>query len=117
MNSTEDSILKMEQDAHRLVEELAALKREVGSYRAATGELEKTRVVLADFIETTQELAKETHELVVGTKSISGAQILDEIAGLRQEMLEQRKKEATARLVAGVLLLIVLGMQVFAVAR
>ncbi len=116
MNTAEDTIERMEQDAMRLVEELAALKREIGSYRSATGELEKTRVILAKFIETSQELAKETHELVAGTKSISGAQILEEIAGLHREILEQRK-EATARFIAAALLLIVLGMQVFAVMR
>jgi hypothetical protein len=107
----------MEQDADRLVEELAALKREVGSYRAATGELEKTRVALGGFIEATQELAKETHELVGATKSIGGAAILKDVGELRADLERQAKKDATARLFFGGALLIVLFLQILAIAR
>jgi hypothetical protein len=117
MNSTDDSILKMEQDADRLVEELAILKREVGSYRGATSELEKTRVVLGGFIEATQKLATETYKLVESTKSVGGAQILEEMRQLREAVEAKMKKDGTARFFLGGMLLVVLLLQIFTIAR
>jgi hypothetical protein len=117
MTSTDDNIVKMEQDADRLVEELALLKREVGSYRGAAGELEKTRIALGSFIEATQKLAGETYKLVEATKGVGGAQILNEMTQLREVFQAKAKKDATARLFLGGMLLVVLVLQIFAIAR
>lgn len=113
---TEDSILKMEQDAERLVEELANLKREVGSYRGASAELEKIRGVLGGFIEATQELAAETYKLVESTKSIGGAQIQEEIRTLRHCVEEKEKQLKRARMLEFGLLFLILALQVLLLA-
>ncbi|MGH9425955.1 MAG: hypothetical protein ACRD2L_06605, partial [Terriglobia bacterium] len=67
MEDRQKNILKLEQDASRLVDELGALKREVSSYRTATDELDKACTSLAGFLEKTQNLTQQSHKLIATT--------------------------------------------------
>jgi seryl-tRNA synthetase len=94
MDDRQKNILKLEQNASRLVDELAALKLEVSSYRTATDELDKTRTSLAAFLDKTQNLTQQTHKLIATTNDIGSAKIFAELEDLRTAMAENTKKDA-----------------------
>ncbi len=108
MEDRQKSILKLEQDASRLVDELGALKREVSSYRTATDELDKARTSLAGFLEKTQNLTQQSHKLIATINEIGSAKIFTELETLRTALAENAKRDAKRML----LLAIVLGLLV-----
>ena len=86
MDDRQKQILTLEQDASRLVDELGALKREVSSYRTATGELEKARSVLAGFLEQTQTLTQQTHKLIGTINEIGSAKIFAQLEAIQMAL-------------------------------
>ena|SRR2546425_4823509 len=110
MNDRQKQILTLEQDASRLVDELGALKREVSSYRTATGELDKARTVLAGFLEQTQKLTQQTHKLIGTINEIGSANIFAQLEAIQIALAENAKREAQRNLlhVFGLVLVVVL---------
>lgn len=112
MDDRQRDILKLEEDASRLVDELGALKREVSSYRAATDQLDKPRSSLADFLEQTQKLMQETHKLIATTNEIGSAKIFTELEALRTALAENVKKETKRTLFLAIVLGLLVVLQV-----
>ena len=108
MDDRQKNILKLEQDASRLVDELGALKREVSSYRTATDELDKARASLAVFLEKTQNLTQQSHTLIATINEIGSAKIFSEMEALRTALAENAKRDAKR----SSLLAIILGLLV-----
>ena len=112
MDDRQKNILKLEQDASRLVDGLAALKREVLSYRAATDELNKTRTSLADFLEETQNLTQQSHKLIATINEIGSSKIFTELEALRTASDENAKREAKRSTLLGIILGLLVFLQV-----
>ena len=72
-------ILNIEEAAQKLTEDLGELYEQVGSYKTAKEELEKTREDLSGFIEVTQSLANEAHKTIKRVNEIGVTEILDRI--------------------------------------
>ena len=114
MDDRQKHILTLEQDASRLVDELAALKREVSSYRAAINELDKARAALAGFLEQTQKLTQQTHKLIETVNAIGSANIFEKLETIEIALTENAKRDAKRNLllVVGLIVVVVLQMVV-----
>ena len=112
MDDRQKNILKLEQDASRLVDELGALKREVLSYRTATDELDKARISLAGFLEKTQNLTQQSHQLIATTNEIGSAKIFAELEALGTALAENAKREAKRSLFLAISLGLLVILQV-----
>jgi DNA repair exonuclease SbcCD ATPase subunit len=110
MDDRQKNILKLEQDASRLVDELGALKRQVSSYRTATDELDKARSSLAGFLDTTQNLTQQSHKLIGAINEIGSAKIFAELEALRAALAENEKRTTKRRLffIIGLVLIFIL---------
>lgn len=110
MDDRQKQILMLEQDASRLVDELGALKREVSSYRTATGELNKAQTALASFLEQTQKLTQQTHKLIGTINEIGSAKIFKQLEAIQIALAENAKREAerSLPLVIGLALVVIL---------
>lgn len=71
--------LDVEETAQKLTKNLEALHEQVGSYKTAREELEKTRENLSKLIEKTRLLAERTYETIKRINEIGAANILDRI--------------------------------------
>lgn len=112
MDDRQKDILKLEQDASRLVDELGALKREVSSYRTATDELEKARASLAVFLEKTQTLTQQSHKLIATINEIGSAKIFSELEAIRIASAENAKRDAKRTLLFAIVLGLLIILQV-----
>lgn len=112
MDDRQKNILKLEQDASRLVDELAALKREVSSYRTATGELDKARTTLAGFLEQTQKLTEQTHKLITTTNEIGSAKIFTQLEAIHLALAVNAKRDAKRSLLLAIGLGLLVVMQI-----
>src|SRR2546425_9166458 len=111
MDDRQKNMLKLEQDASRLVDELGALKREVSSYRTATDELDKARTSLAAFLEKTQNLTQQTHKLIAAVNEIGSAKIFTELEALRTALVENEKSATKRSLLFAISLVLVVILQ------
>jgi hypothetical protein len=82
MDNRQQYILKLEQDAGKLVNEIGALKKEVTSYKTATEELDKARASIMSFLEETQKLSQQTHKLLATLNEIGSAQISNQLVAV-----------------------------------
>ena len=94
MDERQKHILALEQDASRLVDELSALKREVLSYKSATDELDIARIALAGFLEQTQALTQQTHNLIEVANAIGSAKIFEQLEAVHMALAEKEKKDS-----------------------
>src|SRR2546426_2756261 len=94
MEDRQKNILKLEQDASRLVDELGALKREVSSYRIATDELDKVRTFLAGFLAKTQNLTQQKHKLITTINEIGSAKIFTQLEEIQLTLAKNARKDA-----------------------
>jgi len=77
--SKQKEILDIEGTAQKLTKNLEALYEQVGSYKTAKEELEKTREDLSKLIEKTQLLTEGAYETIEKINKIGAANILDKI--------------------------------------
>ena len=87
--ATEQELLQIEQDAQQLKDNLKQLHGLVGSYSEAKTSLEETNKKLSDFIEQTQQLAQETHQLIKVAREIGSAKILEKLINIEKKSNQQ----------------------------
>lgn len=76
MANESDKFLQTEESAEKLLETLQELYDEVESYSTSKEALDQVREQLVDFIESSRETVKDTHEIIKILKSIGGPEIL-----------------------------------------
>lgn len=103
MDDRQQHILKLEEDANRLVDGLASLKKEVESYKTATVEIERARASLAAFLGETQKLTQQTHKLLATMNEIGSSEIFGQMAAIKK-----RSTAGTVLLAAGLVVVITL---------
>jgi CHASE3 domain sensor protein len=89
MSQESEKFLEAEQSAQQLVETLTALKKETVSYKTSSQELDTTRQKLVGLIDSIENVAKDTHEIVKLIKSIGGPEILRSIESLTKRITEE----------------------------
>ena len=77
--SKQEEFLDIERTAQKLTKDLEALYEQVGSYKMAREELEKTREGLSNLIEKTQFLTNGVYETIKRINEIGAANILNKI--------------------------------------
>lgn len=103
MEDRQQYILKLEEDANRLVEGIGTLKKEVSSYKTATEELDKARASVAAFLGKTEDLTRQTHKLLSTMNEIGSADIFR-----RLEEIKRRSTTWAVVLAVGLVIAIVL---------
>ena len=86
MAQEHEEFLKIEESAKRLVEALESLHQETISYQTSTKQLEEVRQNLVRFIETTQEISKNTYESIKTLRAIGGPEIHASLNSLSEKM-------------------------------
>ena len=79
MSDHTDRFLEAEQMAQGLLQALQQLRDETVSYKNSTEQLNEVRDRLSSFIEKTERISQDTHELIKVLKEIGGPEILDGI--------------------------------------
>ncbi|MDP8262200.1 MAG: hypothetical protein P9M13_02725 [Candidatus Ancaeobacter aquaticus] len=82
--STEHEIIKIEERAQELVSNLEALHQQVGSYQEAKDELQKASVKLLTFIESTQKLSEESHQIIQTINQIGSSKIFERLKNIER---------------------------------
>ena len=103
MDDRQQYILKLEEDANRLVEGVGSLKKEVASYRTATDELDKARTAIGGFLDETQKLTQQTHKLLATVNEIGSSEIFAQL-----EAIKKRSTTLTVLLAVGLTVAITL---------
>ena len=83
MNKDTDNFLQAEDTAVKLVETLQELHNEATSYQSATQELETVRQHLIGLIESTENIANVSYEIINTLKQIGTMEILNRLEKLR----------------------------------
>ena len=83
MNKDTDNFLQAEDTAVKLVETLKELHNEATSYQSATQELETVRQHLIGLIESTENIANVSYEIINTLKQIGTMEILNRLEKLR----------------------------------
>ena len=83
MNKDTDNFLQAEDTAVKLVETLKELHNEATSYKSATQELETVRQHLIGLIESTENIANVSYEIINTLKQIGTMEILNRLEKLR----------------------------------
>lgn len=86
MTNKQEEILKMEEEARSLVDNLSVLYEQVGSYQTAQDELKKTNVNLTAFIQETKELAQESHKIIEITNKIGSGEIFKKLSEVEKQI-------------------------------
>lgn len=86
MSDEQQEISKIELDAKNLVNNLRELHGQVGSYKTAKDELEKTNINLTGFIEKTQELAQESHRIIDVINKIGSGKIFKRLGEIEKNV-------------------------------
>lgn len=92
MEKEKEKFLKAEEAANELVDTLTKLLIEVKSYQTATEELEKVRQSLLQLIESTEVIARDSHQIIKILKEIGGPEILDRLSKLENKLTEEFAK-------------------------
>ena len=87
-----DQFLQAEESAEKLVKTLQDLQVKINSYKTAADELNIVRERLINFIQTTEVIARDTHEAVKTVKEIGGPKILKAV----EDVSRYAKVEAEA---------------------
>lgn len=96
MGTENEKVVKLYNEAEQMVSQLEILYKEVGSYKAATLNIDKAGMKLLDFISETKTLAAETHALIQQTKTIGTQNIIDSIAQEGKRLTFQFNENQTA---------------------
>ncbi|HQH48058.1 MAG TPA: hypothetical protein PL142_05765, partial [Candidatus Syntrophosphaera thermopropionivorans] len=83
MNKDTDNFLQAEDTAVKLVETLQELHNEATSYQSATQELETVRQRLIGLIESTENIASGSYEIIKILKEIGAMEILERLEKLK----------------------------------
>ena len=86
MASQTDRFLQAEQMADDLVETLKQLHAEAASYKTSGEQLGEVRSRLVTFVEKTERIAQETHELIQILREIGGPEILRAIGSVSDDV-------------------------------
>lgn len=79
-----DQFLQAEESAEKLVKTLQDLQVKINSYKTAADELNIVRERIINFIQTTEVIARDTHEAVKTVKEIGGPKILKAVEDVSQ---------------------------------
>lgn len=88
-----EKFLQAEETVFKLVETLKQLHTEATSYQTATKELEIVRQRLLNLIESTERIARDSHEVIKILKAIGGPEILDRLSKLENQSIEEFSKQ------------------------
>ena len=99
----QEEINKIEERAQELLANLEKLHQEVGSYKAAKDELQKTSVQLLNLIENTQGLSQQSHKIIEKINQIGSGKIFE-----RLENIENTSKKYFFISIGAIVLIIVL---------
>lgn len=80
-----ENFTKVEERAQELVNNLEQLRQQVGSYHDAKDELEKTNTNLLSFIEATQKLSEESHQVIQTINEIGSHKIFETLANIEKK--------------------------------
>ena len=105
MEDRQQHILKLEEDATKLVDGIGLLKKEVESYKTATAELDKARVAIVAFLGTTEKLTQQTHQLLATINEIGSSQIFAQLEAIK-------KRSTIGTVLLGVGLFVVIMLQI-----
>lgn len=83
METQNPNLAELERDAAQLVEQLAALKHEVQSYKAASDYLNNTATKLAGFLDRTETLSNKSHFLIETATKLLSSGIYDDLAAVK----------------------------------
>ncbi len=92
MTQETDQFLQAEEAAEKLVNALQNLHTSVNSYKTATEDLNLVRERLIQFINSTEVLAKNTHELIKTVNEIGAPQILAKLEVILREISDESSK-------------------------
>jgi seryl-tRNA synthetase len=104
MVERQEYMQKLEEDANRLVDMLRALKSEVGSYKSSATELDKVRDSLASFIQATEVLTRQSHEMIAKANEINISHVFEQLESLQKDVDGSRKKLLTVIVILSILL-------------
>ena len=77
--STQQEISRLQEQAQELVNNLAGLYKEVGSYQGAKDELGKVSSQILGLVEKTKQLSEESHQIIKATNQIGSAEIIKKL--------------------------------------
>jgi len=80
----QEEINKIEERAQELLANLEKLHQEVGSYKAAKDELQKTSVQLLNLIENTQGLSQQSHKIIEKINQIGSGKIFERLENIEK---------------------------------
>jgi len=89
MEEGAQKFLKAEETAENLVKTLKQLHTEAESYQAAGKELDAVRKRLLELIQSTQDVAKGSYEIISLLKEIGGPEILNRINQMEKKSRDQ----------------------------
>lgn len=87
-----ERFLEAEKRAEELVDTLNKLHQEIQSYQSATDLLNSVREKLVGFINASQDIVKDSHEVILLLKSIGGPEIIEKINGVSNEVVQGSSK-------------------------
>lgn len=96
METETQKFLEAEETAMKLISTLQKLNTEATSYQTATHELDTVRKRLVGLVEATQNIAKESHEVVKTLRNIGGPAILNRLAQVEKRITEDSSSQAKA---------------------
>ncbi len=101
--TTQKEIIKLDEDAKTLVNNLQVLHNRVGSYEVAKESLEVTRSTLEEFIKETRELAQQSHRTIEILNKIGSGKIFKRLG-----VIEKSTKRNFIFLTTGLSLVVIL---------
>ena len=107
MEKSAERFLQAEEAADRLVQSLHELHDEAVSYQTATQELGAARERLVKLIDSMEEIAHGSYEVVQQLKEIGSPEILDRIAQLDTESADEFARQSkTLRTLTGLVIMV-----------
>lgn len=87
MSSVSEDMSKLEQEAQELVTKLGELNNQIGSYKEARDSLLETNQRLNLLVETTKNLAGESHAIISKFNEISGAGFIESVEEVNRKIV------------------------------
>jgi len=96
---TQQDIIKLQEQSEELVKNLSDLYNQAGSYRDAKEELQKVTDQIVILIETTRQLAEESHQIIKTTNQIGSVKILEKLTEAK-ELVEKKSKKTMITIIS-----------------